>query len=299
MDVVVNSDCRMTLTTQSLIQGKSHYYLNMFQCLGYPDNAPPIADWLRLYHGLEGQWLVVTPVYWHATHNDAMLMACDQHLNCTDEEARALFDVFTLFATSQGMRTYFHDSFTWLLQCDGQPLITASPPHALLHHSIFPHLKSLDSTFFWQRFLTEVQMLLGSRSGGKTSINGVWIWGGGALGSPSNRTILVHTQRQYDMAKLLSNRVSYFLDPLKITDVFRDQEICISSDCKKQSHKAAAKIDKNVLFLYDSIESDEMALLSNRFKESNVNWFWNNVAYHTLRPSWFSRMISFILKKVS
>ncbi len=264
MDVVVHSDCPSSLKPKQLIKGHSHAYLNILTCLGYGENEYPVADWLRLYHQLEGRWLVVTPIHWQATHNDVMLMACDGALNCSDAQARAAFDVFSTFAAEEGMQVHYHDRYTWLLQCDDKPAITALPPDALIHQSMFAHIQQLDSTLSWQRFLTEVQMLFAQRISHSSMINGVWIWGGGQLKAPSHRPIWVNHLNQFEMARLLSNKTQL----------------------------GGREDTKNTLLWFDSLTLEEHEILSTQLKPYAVNWYWNNLAYHTKKSSWFTKIFS-------
>ena len=203
---------------------------------------------------------MATPIFWQATHNDAMLLACDSALNVTEDEARGLFEIVTNFAAGEGMRTHFHDAYTWLLQCDDKPPITANPPHRMLHQSLFPHLKTIDKTLFWQRFITEVQMLLN----GQSKVNGVWIWGAGSLPLPSNRLILVNSQETHDLAQRLSTKTDY----VKNTPP-----------------------TQNALLLFDSLNQDEWMSLQTELSHYAVNWYWNNLAYSSKPKSWFSRLM--------
>lgn len=150
-----------------------------------------VADQLRLSHGFEGRWLIVSPIYWQATHHDVVLMACGDELNCSDAQARELFAMFATFVEAEGMQAHYHDQYTWLLRCDHKPLITASSPYALLHQSMSSHIQRLDSTLYWQRFITEVQMLFAQRMNHSSKVNGIWIWGGEPEKARLNRTIWI------------------------------------------------------------------------------------------------------------
>lgn len=260
MDVVINSDCSVSPDPKYLLSGYSSYYLNIFKCLHYADETIPLGAILSSNHGFQGQWLVVTPIFWQATHNDAMILACDSKLNLQEKEARALFDKFSDFVKESGMRAYFHDAYTWLLQCDGKPSIQSIPPHRLLHQSFFPYLKALDPSLFWQRFITEIQMLFI----GQAKVNGIWIWGNGDRPDPVNRFILVNNSKTHAFARLLSQHVDYL------------------------THEEPTK---RALLLFDSLDKEEEALLLAKLSHFNVNWYWNNVAYCSRAKSWFSRWI--------
>ena len=144
--------------------------------------APPGVDFLRSYHGLDGTWLVASPIYWQATHNDAMIVACDEALDLSDEESRAWFAVWAECLQLENIQLYYHDAYTWLIKPSALQPINALPVHALLQQPMMAHLKALDKTLFWSRILTENQMLfsahpLNHARKDRYPINGVWIWG--------------------------------------------------------------------------------------------------------------------------
>lgn len=132
-------------------------------------------------HNLEGSWQVVSPICWQATHNDAMIIACGDTLQLSEEQSRQWFDVLARFLNDGQTTLGYHDAYTWLMQHKTAPILNAKPASLLLQQSLTPHLQTLDSTGFWQRFLTEVQMLfsqqaLSQERLGEYPINGVWIW---------------------------------------------------------------------------------------------------------------------------
>ena len=140
------------------------------------------ADALRRLHGLEGDWLIVSPIYWEATHNDAMIMACGEMLDLSDEESRQWFAALAKFLVNDKVTLHYHDANTWLIQFDECPPINAKPVHSLLQQSMMQQLAALDPTLFWSRFLTENQMFfsehpLNKARTGRYPVNGVWIWG--------------------------------------------------------------------------------------------------------------------------
>jgi hypothetical protein len=265
MNVIVNSKCLFAVDEHTPIKGGLDFYFNLFSCLGYEQKLP-ISDWLRKYHGLSGKWLVVSPVFWQATHNDVVLTHCSTELDCSEDALRMLYDDFSRFAAIEGMQTYFHNNYTWLLQCDNKPRILSRSPHYFLHQSLFSELRILDDLLYWQRFLTAVQMLFAQRALG---VNGVWIWGDDLLPMPLNQEILVSSQALYDMASLLSHRV----------DLLSSRPDVIKG---------------NVLFLFDEEWVREgYSAFEKRLSASSVHWYWNDIAYKVSKPSWFSRLISF------
>lgn len=267
MNVVVNADYNFSKTDGKIINQQTSYYQNILTCFGYSETEPPVGDLLRAFHGLKGEWFVASPIRWQATHNDAMLVASDAQLNLNDQDALALFDVFTNYAGEKGFRTYFHDNYTWLIQGDDMPLISAIPVQGMIHQSLFPYLKALDKTSFWQQFITETQMLFNEpipTRKTKSLVNGVWVWGAGSLRAPSAKKCLVNNKHDYALASLLSTQVNYF---------------------------SVEHIAKNALLIFESgIKQNELEKLEHLLASYSVCWSWNNLQYTSLPTSWFARL---------
>lgn len=143
----------------------------------------------------EGDWLVASPIYWQASHNDAMIVASGEALDLSEEESRCWFDAWALSLPADAFQLHYHDAYTWLIQAREAPPIHALPVQALLQQPMMSHLKALDATLFWSRVLTENQMLFSAHAlnqarEGRYPINGVWIWARGPLKAPVFRTIV-------------------------------------------------------------------------------------------------------------
>lgn len=267
MDVVINSDYPFSQPTLQPIKRSLNYYQQILMCFGYPPDNPPVADLLRLYHELEGHWLVVSPTVWQATHNDVILQACSQQDGLTEVASRYLFDLFSTSAAAEGMQTVYHDADTWLLQCDDKPLISSLSVDALQNQSLFEHIKSLDNTLFWQRFITEIQMLFSSnKMNGQiaTPVNGIWIWGAGQLDKLCDKLVLISSQKEEVLAKHLSTKI------------------------KMLSNKT---ISKHALILFEFTDENTLLELEHELRRYAVNWYWSNVAYHSKSTFRFLRHI--------
>lgn len=130
---------------------------------------------------IDGHWLTVSPIYWQATHNDAMIMACGAELDLPDDESRRWFEALAAFLVHDKVKLHYHDAHTWLIQFDAAPPINAVPVHTLIQQSMMQQLKALDPTLFWSRFLTETQMFFSEHPLNKAReerypVNGVWVW---------------------------------------------------------------------------------------------------------------------------
>jgi hypothetical protein len=262
MDIVVKSSLFDSGITTEEKHDAGHYYQNILTCLDYPEDCPPVADLLRRYHTLEGQWLIASPVHWQATHNDAMIMACDEALNLSDDESRQWFSALSEFLCHDRIKLHYHDAYTWLIQFENPPPIHAKPVNLLLQKSMMLHLKALDVTLFWSRFITESQMFLSGHALNKSRdfpINGVWIWGEGRLKTRSSRAIVCGDEEGYALAELLSTRVSFY--------------------------KPGEKTPRNALVLLPNLNAQQAAW----FEKNRVHWYWNNIQYITKPKSWFIR----------
>lgn len=273
MDIVINSTCPSVPDCEDSTEIMGHFYSHVLTCLGYTENAPPVADLLRRYHGLIGRWLVISPIYWQATHNDAMIMACYDALGLSDTESKRWFAALAAFLAADPVKLHYHDAYTWLIQFDNAPLIRAEPVHLLFNQSIKKPLHELDATLFWSRFITENQMFfsehpLNKERSGLYPVNGVWIWGEGELSAPETRPIVYADDKTHVLAQLLSSRVS-----------------------RLQSSQALS--DNSLVLLSDFDNS-----LMNHSKKNTVRWFWNNRIYMTKKPSIWTRLFNQLFRGV-
>lgn len=267
MDVVIDSSIDVVPNDGLLIPSQHHYYHQILTCLGYPADQPPVADLLRQLDHLTGKWLVISPIHWQATHNDAMIMAVGEELQLQETEAQAWFNALAEFL--KPTQLHYYNSHTWLMQCNDQPPIFAKPAHTLRHQSMMPHLEFLDDSLFWQRFITECQMFLSGHSLNKQRsfpLNGLWIWGGGELQLPGKRPIVVDEQQNKQLATCLSTNVNIYSPQQHFTD--------------------------DTLILWRDVE--RITELQQHLKQQAVSWYWNNQAYSSKPASWFKRLWSHI-----
>ena len=268
MDIVINGEIDKLPDAHVLIPHHGHFYHNISACLGYSKDYPPLADLLRRYHGLEGEWLIVSPIHWQATHNDAMIIASGHELQLSEQESQRWFAAFSDFVAADFMDTYYHDAHIWLLRCDGKPPIVAKGVSTLRHQSMMPELRALDSTLYWQRFITENQMYFSSHPLNKDrdkcyDINGIWIWGNGAPENRTQKPFVCFDPGLVKLANLLSTTVSIYA--------------------------ASAAYSKNVLLLCNQLSPMQQTALNTHLQQHTVRWYWNNVAYQSLPNTWWSR----------
>lgn len=127
-----------------------------------------------------GAWLVVSPVHWEATHNNAAIVAGGDALNLSEEASKKLYTAFAEFLAEEQMQLHYCDASTWLLLCENrEPPQTEALDH-VLQRSMHALLASLKSTPFWLRFMTESQMFFNGQAQENKDmsypVNGVWVW---------------------------------------------------------------------------------------------------------------------------
>lgn len=249
------------------------YYQNILTCFGYSNDNPPVADLLRQLHGLSGEWLIVSPLHWQATHNDAMITAMGADLHLSDDESRAWFEAFAAFIQPEQMKLYYHDATTWLLQVQDHPIDGATLPLShVLNQSMMPLLAQLDATLFWQRFITEAQMFFSGHALNRSRtmsypINGIWIWGQGQLNVQTSIPISCDNDEGLKLAAILSTNINTYV-----------------------SNNPFPKKDGAIVMLNDLnyIEPFKAAYM----KQHTIHWYWNNIAYITKPTHWLYRFRS-------
>lgn len=259
--LVINSDCDAIFDGVHSLTSAGTALLNFLLCLGYDPLDPPIGDLLRKYHNLEGDWLVVSPVYWQASHNDAMILAAGKELELQDAEIKPWFDLFADYLAAEEISLYYHDAETWLLHNPKEHPLNAKPVHQLLNKSLMPELAQLDDTLFWQRFITENQMLFASQPN-QSGVNGLWPWGNAKLAD--KQTIAICTDASFfSLAEQCSSNVSLYNPSINL----KEQHILLITE----------------LSVLSAQHQDELKKLS-------AHWYWNNTAYISGASNWFTRL---------
>lgn len=269
MDVVVNGTKDTVPVRSKPLIGHGNYYSNFLVCLGCDSLSLPLADLLRRYHQLEGLWLIASPIHWEATHNDAMIVALDSELELTEKESRLWFAEIKEFLKADSFDPVYHNSDLWLLKIDDKPAIRSKSVYSMLHQSMMPVLHTLDSTFYWQRLITELQMFLSahqlnSKRENKFPINGLWFWGEGKFNIPGNRPIVTDDEELLSLASSTSSPIS------RLTP--------------------ATVFEKDHLLIINNPQQIELCNLEEKIKKNAVHWYWNNVAYSCEPNHWWSSL---------
>ncbi len=260
------------------IPNYQNYLLNILVNVGYELDTAPVGDLLKRMHGLDGEWAVVSPVNWQATHNDSMLVAAGHDFSLSSQQSIFLFEKFAEFVSDEGMQLFMHDAVTWLLKVKDKPLLNARPVYSILHHSLITELERLDASLYWQKFITMSQMLFSNLQlpGAKNlyPVNGVWVWGAGRLLDNNTSQIIALDEKSLAIAKILNG-------------------------CEYSSNNV---IPKDAIFLASSSDivgtRPNLQVLPNKYLQKINYWYWNNSAYK-LQSRWniFKAIICRLNKK--
>ena len=237
---------------------------NVLLSLGYEKSRPPLADLLKYYHALKGEWFIISPVYFHTTHNDSMISQCGPQLNLTPEEGKWYFDKVSDFLQADNMVLHYHSPTLWLGQMSEPTAIHSHSPAYLHNKSIMPYLRSLGDDLSWQKLLTESQMYLQSlhlNNQTNQNVNGLWFWGQGKLTVQHDRIVT-------DDAAMLGLKALWpelvVQSPLEISQLQKAKHIVLSN------------------FSEGSLEQ-----INQICQPYPCHWYWNNITYQQSAKRWW------------
>lgn len=271
MDLIINDIKDEAPSDSSSLHGLKDYYQNILLCLGYEEQHLPLADLLKYYHHLSGQWFVATPVHWEATHNDAVLVAGAKELALSEEESRLWFKEVADFLKDDGFNPVYHDAQTWLFKAEGKPPFKSKSLSSILHQSLMPLLTNLDNSLYWQRLFTELQMYLSAhplnlRRESELPVNGLWFWGEGCMQKYGKKVITTDD---------------------KILQAWADE-----TGQKMSVLSANSNIQPEQLIVIYDAKQIKLCNLEDKIKKNQVNWYWNNCSYSKKAAAWWSRLWS-------
>ncbi|MGQ3887604.1 hypothetical protein ACQUW5_01060 [Legionella sp. CNM-1927-20] len=267
MDVILSNNKFSPVPKNSKpLVTQGNFELNFLATLGYETSHPPLGDLLKQYYQLEGEWLVASPIFWQASHNDAFIVAANNDLDLNDKESYAWFKEVEQFLMEENFSMYYHSANIWLIKVANKPQLNSQPVHLIMHKSLMPFLEEMDKTLYWQRLFTELQMFLSNHDYNqqrlnKPPLNGLWFYGGGEFALNSKRLILTDDAR-FRLA------FSQQIKQLDLTD----------------------RIDNNSILLLKDINQINTEKLTEMLKNRTVSWFWNNTAYQTFKEHWWDKL---------
>lgn len=274
MDVVINANKDTLLSGIIPLITKGDFWLNVLTLLRQDPVYTPLADLLRMYHQLQDEsWLIVSPINWQVTHNDAMITAYGEELNLTDDVAKILFAEISQFLAQDGFTLMYHSPYYWLLNTSGKATITSPNLPNIKNQSLMPILANLDNTMYWQRLFTELQMFLASHPLNMARdrlipINGLWFWGGGRL-LPISETIL---------------------QPIVTDDPIIQHAFTQCLPVNLVNENVNEVLHDNTLFAMHYSTPALVEQLEKITQKKTVNWYWNNIAYQMQFKPWYKRL---------
>jgi hypothetical protein len=261
MNVLINADCESIPLGAKELATQGSVLLNLLACLGHDTANPPLADLLKQHYQLESDWLILSPVQWQASHNNAMIAALGTELELDEAQWKLLFHSFSEHLRIDGMALYYHAPYTWLLSAGHKSRLNAKPVQQILNKSIMLELAQMDETLYWQKFLTESQMFFAAQHADST-VNGVWLWGNGVLGD--KKEIRICTDPSFlELAQRCSTKVSTYHPDRSL----KDFDILLLNDTSMLSQTHQEQLNKTA-----------------------AHWYWNNVGYDNPHVPWFTRL---------
>ena len=129
-------------------------------------------------------WLCADPATLEAGRDDVRLRGMVWDLN--DAETTALLATLNAHFAVDGLRFTAPAPNCWLIACPAVQAVATQGPDAALGKPLFAFLPTGADAARWQRWQSEMQMLLfehpvnaAREAGGRAPVNGVWLWGGG------------------------------------------------------------------------------------------------------------------------
>jgi hypothetical protein len=134
-----------------------------------------------------GYWLSADPVHLAADLSDAVLLP-GAELGIDDAEAQGLTAALNAHFRDDTIEFQWREPTRWYLRSDQLPDIATTPLPAVAGLPVQAFLPHGPDAGYWQRILTEAQMLLyahevntAREAAARPTINGIWLWGEGAL----------------------------------------------------------------------------------------------------------------------
>lgn len=153
----------------------------------------PVAPWLAQAAGVDvgnAYWLCADPASYRVGSSDVRLGALLADLDTAD--ADVLVAMLNAHFAGDGIGFVAPTPAHWFARAGATPRIVTRPPAAALGAPLVPHLVAGPEAARWRGWQNELQMLLFEHAvnrrreaGGLAPVDGVWLWGGGALLPPA------------------------------------------------------------------------------------------------------------------
>ena len=139
----------------------------------------------------DGWWLRADPVSLVADRQ-FIVMQHPNGLDLTEDEARQLIDLINKHFAEDGWQLEMTTPNRWYLKLSKPLDLTTTPGWRVVGKDIDTYMPAGKDELKWHAWLNELQMLLYAAplndqriAEGHTPVTGIWIWGGGLIGSSS------------------------------------------------------------------------------------------------------------------
>lgn len=204
---------------------------------GLSDDAP-VAALSLAGEGLpaSGNWLRADPIHQQVIRH-ATLLHGDAVLALTREEADQAVGALNAFFGADGLAFHAPHPGRWYVEIGTRQPPRTTPLAQLAGTNPFGHLPEGEERAFWRGVFGEAQMLLASlpfnatrEAAGQPTLNGIWLWGGGALPA-SLPSPFAHVYADTALARGLAtaSHAKLALPPATIDEVppHRDQTLVV------------------------------------------------------------------------
>ncbi len=206
----------------------------------------------------DGVWLCAAPVHLFADQSRVYLNAIDEAA-LNESEAEQFIAELNKVYSDDGWEFVQHTSTRWYLRIPTEPNIRTTPLRDVDGKPIHDKLPQGDDALQWHRVLNEMQMLLHSspvnmarQERGKTTANGIWLWGIGELPEMANITQWQTAWTDVSLAQGLA-----LLNSIDTHNLLPDASHCLQQlDVSEQLVVFAPLSTDNVSGVLHKLESD-------------------------------------------
>jgi hypothetical protein len=206
--------------------GVSNAYMSANTTAAASTNAPiaaltHLADSSVVDRGSKAQtWLRADPVHLHVSRDNVQLL--DSHVvEPTLAEAKAIALTLNRHLEQDGLRIDVLDNARWYMQIPADEAPSAAPLWKVAGGSVYDQLPVSNGGINWRQLQNELQMLLhdhpvnaAREEKGVPTINGIWLWGAGALTSISSQTKYGHMAGKLALARGLAMDAGIKITPV-------------------------------------------------------------------------------------
>jgi hypothetical protein len=170
LEVVIDRECPEPSTLSQAFWFHQIWQMNLARTMG---SCQGIAELLAKNMNLsEGNWCLASPIFWQATHNDAMVVGL------AEQDSSAYFQAFSKFLVQDQSTAFKISHDLWIFDAHFLGETNVSDLNQVMHQSLNSYIQAMPSR--WRTWWTEIQMLFQTIDTPSSYVlNGIWPWGGG------------------------------------------------------------------------------------------------------------------------